>query len=82
MILTPAAAIVKPAPAAETFPLGYATQIDLLERDARDMAGLSTEDDEAAAWDAHWDAMDEATMERMADEAAFADRYESGEMPW
>ena len=80
MIITPAPAIVKPA--AETFPLAFRTELDLIEADARDLADEMSEADREAAEDAYWAAMDEATLERMAGESRYADAIDSGQMPW
>ncbi len=81
-IVTPEVAEVNPATAADVFPLALRNAYQEIEADARDLADPMTEADRQAAEDAYWAAMDEATLERMAGEAHYADLIDSGLMPW
>lgn len=64
--VTPAAAEVKPATAADVFFLGLPTELDLIERDARDM----------------FDDLTDEEIDAMADESAAYAMYESGLGTW
>ncbi len=81
MIIAAAPAAVNPAPA-DVLHLGFRTELDFIEADARDLADPTTDADREALEDAYWAAMDEATLERMAGESHFADAIDSGLMPW
>lgn len=69
-----APAVVKPAPVAETLFLGFRTELEIIEDDAREMG--------ESLMDEMFDALSDEEIEAMAEEAAFRDRYESGEFPW
>ncbi len=75
-------AIVEVKPAADVFPLAFRDAYQEIEADARDLADDMTEEDRQAAENAYWAAIDEATLERMAGEAHYADLIDSGLMPW
>src|SRR3954463_2549994 len=81
-IVTPAIVEVKPATAADVFPLALRDVYQEIEADARDLADEMTEEDRQAAEDDYWAAMDEATLERMAGEAHYTDLTDSGLIPW
>ncbi len=81
MIIAAAPAAVNPAPA-DVLHLGFRTELDFIEADARDLADEMSEADGEAAEDAYWAAMDEATLEAMAGEARYADLVDSGLTPW
>ncbi len=80
--LTPEVAAVKTVTAAVGFPLAFRDVFQEIEADARALADETTDADREAAEDAYWAAMDEATLERMAGEAHYADLVDSGLMPW
>ncbi len=81
-MIPPAIVEVKTATLADAFPLAFRTELDFIEADARDLADEMSEADGEAAEDAYWAAMDEATLERMAGEAHYADLIDSGLWPW